>query len=153
MNDAVQWTDALVKSAPDKSIAEKVGLAVQQLFEMDAELLVRDLHERTITGRLADHFRQRFLNWHVDCEYNRDGHEIKRVNGNIVVPDIIVHHRGTQDNLLVIEVKKSNTRAPDEDDIEKLHAYRESPLQYKNALFLKLLAGQDAPGISRFCWV
>lgn len=153
MKDAVQWTDALLGSAADKTIAKKVGLAVQQLLEMDAELLIRDLHERTITGRLADHLRPHFPEWHVDCEYNRDDHEIKRVNGNIVVPDIIVHHRGTQENLLVIEVKKSNTRAPDEEDINKLHAYRESHLRYQNGLFLKLLVGEGAPGVSRFLWV
>jgi hypothetical protein len=45
----------------------------------------------------------------VDPEYNRDGHEVKRSDGVIVVPDVIVHHRGTSDNLLVIEVKKSTT--------------------------------------------
>jgi hypothetical protein len=97
--------------------------------------------------------RPHFAEWDVDCEYNRDGHEIKRVDGNIVVPDIIVHHRGTPDNLLVIEVKKSNTRAPDEEDIAKLHSYRESDLRYQNGLFLKLLVGRNAPDVSTVYWV
>ncbi len=153
MNNAVEWKDAFLESATDKTLSEKVGLAVQQLLATDADLCIRDLHERTITGRLADHLRPHFPEWHVDCEYNRDGHEIKRVNGNIVVPDIIVHRRGTPDNLLVIEVKKSNTRVLDEEDIEKLHAYRESHLRYQNGLFLKLLVGEGAPGVSRFLWV
>lgn len=153
MNDSIEWTDALLESAADKIIAEKVGLAVQQLLEMDAELLIRDVHERTITGRLADHLRPHFLEWDVDCEYNRDGHEIKRVDGNIVVPDIIVHHRGTPDNLLAIEVKKSNTRVPDEEDIAKLRSYRESHLRYQHGLFLKLLVGENAPDVSTVYWV
>ena len=153
MNDSVEWADALLESAADKTIAEKVGRAVQQLLEMDAELLIRDVHERTITGRLADHLRPHFPEWDVDCEYNRDDHGIKRVDGNIVVPDIIVHHRGTPDNLLVIEVKKSNTRAPDEEDIAKLHSYRESHLRYQNGLFLKLLVGENAPDVSTVYWV
>jgi hypothetical protein len=105
INDGTEWANALLKDAPDKSIAEKVGLAVQQLIANDADLFIHDLHERTVTGRLADHLRPHFPEWHVDCEYNREGHEIKRVNGNVVVPDIIVHRRGTQDNLLVIEAK------------------------------------------------
>jgi len=147
------WRIALLKNAPDAAIAEVVVKAIQQLFETDAELLVRDIHERTITGRLAGHLGPHFPEWDVDCEYNRDGHEIKRVDGKIVVPDIIVHHRGTPDNLLVIEVKKSNTRAPDEDDIAKVHAYRGSHLRYQNGLFLKLLVGEDPPDVSTVYWV
>jgi hypothetical protein len=147
------WKNALLTNAPDAALAVLVIEAIQQLFDRDAELLIRDIHERTITGRLADHLRPQFPEWDVDCEYNRDGHEIKRVDGRIVVPDIIVHHRGTPDNLLVVEVKKSNTRLPDEEDITKLHSYRESHLRYKHGLFLKLLVGEDAPNVSTVHWV
>jgi hypothetical protein len=82
-----------------------------------------------------------------------DDHEIKKANGLIVVPDIIVHHRGTPENLLVIEVKKSNTREDDEQDIQKLRAYRDSDLRYQYALFLKVVIGKEAPGIMRSQWI
>jgi hypothetical protein len=147
------WKNSLLENAPDVALATLVVKALQQLFDKDAELLIRDIHERTITGRLADHLRPHFPEWNVDCEYNRDGHEIKKVDGNIVVPDIIVHHRGTPDNLLVIEVKKSNTRAADEEDIAKLHSYRESHLRYQHGLFLKLLVGENGPDVSTVYWV
>jgi hypothetical protein len=149
----IDWKDSLLANAPDPAIAVNVVSAVQQLFDVDAELLIRDLHEKALTAHLANYLRPYFPDWHVDSEYNRDGPEIKKVDGIIVVPDIIVHHRGMPDNLLVIEVKKSNTRIPDEEDIEKLHAYRESHLRYRHGLFLKLLVGHGAPGVSRILWV
>jgi hypothetical protein len=146
------WKTLLISSAPDAVLGEEIATAIEQLFASDAALLIRDVHERTIAARLADHLRPRFSEWHVDCEYNRDGHEIKKVDGIIVVPDIIIHRRGTTENLLVIEVKKSNTRVPDEQDIEKIHGFRESHLRYQYAIFLKLIVGEDAPGVERIYW-
>jgi hypothetical protein len=153
MTVSADWKKSLLVGAPDAGIARNVLIAVQLLFERDIELLVRDLHERTITGHLADHLRPQFAGWHIDCEYNWDDHEIKKANGLIVVPDIIVHHRGTPENLLVIEVKKSNTREDDEQDIQKLRAYRDSDLRYQYALFLKVVIGKEAPGIMRSQWI
>jgi len=139
MTDMADWKDALLATAPDLTIANNVLIAIQQLFDVDADLLIRDLHERTITGNLACHLRPCFPEWNVDCEFNRDGHEVKKADGRIVVPDIIVHHRGTPENLLVIEVKKSNTREPDEEDLQKLRAYCDTGLRYSVGLFLKLV--------------
>ncbi len=51
--------------------------------------------------------------------------------GITVYPDIIVHHRGTDENLLVIEAKKVNYSGYDFDG-QKLQAYK-SNLHYKYA--------------------
>jgi hypothetical protein len=74
--------------------------------------------------------------WHVDCEYYRDGHEPKRLeyfghgkpdvddtDAKTVYPDIIAHHRDTDDNYLVIELKKTSSVADRRDDYETLRAY------------------------------
>lgn len=53
---------------------------------------------------------QNFPKWNVDCEYNRVKYDFKKVNGKLVNPDIIVHHRNTFVNLLVVEVKKSGNK-------------------------------------------
>lgn len=153
MTGIADWKNALLATAPDLTIANKVLTAIQQLFDVDADLLIRDLNERTITGNLTFHMRPCFPEWHVDCEFNRDGHEVKKADGRIVVPDIIVHHRGTPENLLVIEVKKSSTREPDEEDLQKLRACRDSHLRYSMGLFLKLIVGENAPGVSRIQWM
>jgi hypothetical protein len=94
----------------------------------------------------------------VDCEYNRDGHEPKRVRGlakrvrdaagasddwptddraQTVYPDIVVHRRGAAGpNLIVLEVKRRG--APQdaiERDEEKLALYQEQ-LHYQHAFLV-----------------
>ena len=101
-----------------------------------------------IAARLAYYLQPMFADWNVDPEYNRDGHKIKRADGVLVVPDVIIHRRGTPDNLLVIEVKKSNTRKADREDMTKLRVFRESHLGYRYGLFLKLIVGRERPVFS-----
>jgi hypothetical protein len=93
-------------------------------------ILEKNLNERTITHKLAEHIKDAFTGYDVDCEYNKMGKEnvdideeyvSKRLNleventpsnsvdGSTVFPDIIVHHRGLdghENNYLIIEVKK-----------------------------------------------
>jgi hypothetical protein len=147
------WQDSLVRRAPDVPLARKVSAALQELLLRDADLLVRNVNERTITAQLARYLEPKFPGWHVDAEYNRDGHEVKKANGDIVVPDVIVHHRGTPDNLLVIEAKKSTTSEPDDEVLAKLDAFRSSDLRYRHALFVKLIVGPGGPGVERVQWV
>jgi hypothetical protein len=147
------WREALVRSAPDGSLARSVLTALGDFLRTDGDLLISDVNERTITGRLADHLRGQLPGWNADCEYNRDDHNVKRANGRIVMPDIIVHRRGTPDDLLVIEVKKSNTAESDDEDLGKLEEFKTCHLGYRNALFLKLSIGPQAPGVQRVRWV
>ena len=98
--------------------------------------------------------------WDIDCEYNRNQETIKRLSycklGHYemhnVVPDIIVHRRGTDENLLVIEVKKTTNSEPDDVDIAKLEAFH-SQLGYKAAVFYRFLAGSSETGIRTERWV
>lgn len=108
--------------------------------------------------------------YNVDCEYNRD---VTRKDGNAkkvlllkddinkefqktsskaleyfaegsVYPDIIVHKRGSNaNNLLVIEIKKSNSRVDSNFDKHKLKAYtrkdfEEDVLKYEYGVFLEI---------------
>jgi hypothetical protein len=55
-----------------------------------------------------------------------------------VIPDIIVHKRGDSDNLLVIEVEKTNQHDHAEKDLWKLERLIEDPkYDYQFALFIK----------------
>ena len=77
-----------------------------------------------------------FPGWNVDCEYNRDGVEPKRlrhlelypdsedVEAKTVFPDVIVHRRGTQQNHLVLKFKKSTSRVDRRIDLLKLQGYK-----------------------------
>ena len=88
--------------------AEKLVLeAARHLLNQDRYLFANDLNERSITHKFAEYLQHQFPEWNVDCEYNRDHHDPKRldlpsrhdisgddVNAKTVFPDIIIHERG-----------------------------------------------------------
>jgi len=92
-----------------KELKNKFLKAVNLLYRNDLFLLKNNVSERAITHKLAFYLQDEFPEWHVDCEYNRDTYLIKRRNSGLIFnPDIIVHIRDTKNNILIIEVKKSN---------------------------------------------
>jgi hypothetical protein len=141
-----------------------VHQALARLLQDDQYLFEIDVNERTLTHRLAMYLQPSFPEWHVDCEYNRDEHRPKELwlpggdpdafdtNAQTVYPDIIVHKRGTNENRLVIEVKKTSSQVNAEKDFLKLQEYR-SQLEYEHALFVELSVRPHAPGVSRVQWV
>jgi len=131
---------------------------------MDSYLLENDLHERTITHKLAEYLQALFPHWNVDCEYNRDGLGPKRVHvlachpqredeGSNVFPDVIVHQRGNNNhNILIIEAKKSSreNEAVDEFDRQKVEAFA-NDLHYRyGALIVFHIPPQDLSFHARF---
>ncbi|MGO5164771.1 MULTISPECIES: hypothetical protein [unclassified Candidatus Paralachnospira] len=84
--------------------------------------------ERAIVFRLA-HYMQNimdkmpvFKGYVLDCEYNRDGTDIKKLQEKCVYPDVIIHQRqNNENNLLVMEVKTywNNDTGQDMKKIEK----------------------------------
>ncbi|MDD4923969.1 MAG: hypothetical protein PHF74_03940 [Dehalococcoidales bacterium] len=143
-------------------IEQTIRQGVDRLLDKDMYLLVNNVNERTISGRLAFYLQELFYDCDVDCEYNRFKTEPKRLDivhdelckelrkshksisplddkGTTVYPDIIIHQWGSDDNLAVIEIKKnSSTDKEDNFDLIKLKKYK-SQLGYKNAIFLKFL--------------
>ena len=125
------------------TVEELLDTAVRSLYEKDSYLFEVGAHERSITHRLGLYLQELFANWDVDCEYNRDGHDPKRIPlneanysdpGQTVYPDIIIHKRGRNGpNLLVIEAKT----APNSDskrDKDKLQGYKKE-LKYTYGFF------------------
>ena len=97
---------------------------------------------------------QRSFDHHsVHAEFNRHGIYPKEIEfpdaeGVLTVarvfPDIIVHQPGHDDeNLLVIEAKKTTNSARDDEDIAKLVQIKR-PLEFQFAAFLRLPAGENA---------
>lgn len=144
-----------------EDIRGRVEKAVQCLVENDLYLFENGACERAITHRFAVCLERVFPDWHVDCEYNllppdnQNVIEFKYANlmarrrdrriENLpeeeavsVYPDIIVHRRGTNENLLVIEVKRSNDRDEIRFDRLKLYAYcQDKHLNYRYALLIR----------------
>lgn len=149
---------------PREVIERKLKHSLDLLLKNDYYLLENDVNERSISHRLALYLQQEFDSWHVDCEYNRYYHTTKKlelpINHDItekldlppcqqpdsrdtdaktVYPDIIIHNRGTDDNLVVIEMKKTTSQVPKEFDINKLEAFKnQAEFSYDYAVFIKL---------------
>lgn len=119
----------------ERDVRDRLDAAYRELIDQDRYLLEVDANERSLTHKLAEHLQRQFPDWNVDCEYNRKNalpkrlHGVKQVvstedtDGTTVFPDIVVHKRGTSDNLIVIEAKKKSTDRRSEDR-EKLAAYK-----------------------------
>lgn len=148
-------------------IEEAVNNAIEQLYEKDAYLLKRDVNERSISHKLACYLQQKLEHegWDVDCEYNRHRDDPKRLNlshlhprsidiediqATTVYPDIIVHKRGTRENLLVIEMKKNSTEQGRARDYEKLRAFKRE-LGYQHTLFLDISTERKPPFLDWDC--
>lgn len=159
------FNNELIKRLNERAPGRRVMTALEKLITSDAYLLSVDANERSITHRLGIYLQCEFDDYFVDCEYNRDGLDPKRIgeigtsldnadtDGRTVFPDIVVHRRGTQDNYPVIEVKKSSSMVSREVDRKKLRAYKSEPtLGYKFALFIELKVGVH-PGILNLEWM
>lgn len=137
--------------------------ALNLLLRADADILEIDANERTISHRLANYLEPYFPGWNVDCEYNRNHDDPKRLDiprknvssddtqATTVFPDIIVQKRGTNKNLLVVEIKKTTSRENDEYDLNKLCAFKQQ-LNYRFAVFVKLKTDGEI-GIDRIIWL
>jgi len=148
--------EKLLTEIKDSEIKKEVISCIIQLLKNDYLLFDIDANERSISHKLAEYLQQRFPEWHVDCEYNRHGIDIidiKRSNikegeERRVYPDIIVHIRNTNYNLLVIELKcrdsdgrdSDGRDGDDPDDIKKLKRFTDQSgkFKYRLGLFLRI---------------
>ena len=139
-------------------VRAKVEAAFRHFLEKDAALLAAQANERSVTHRIAICIEEQFPGYNVDCEYNRNGLVPKRLEtfkrrvdsaddkGATVYPDIIVHHRGTANNLLVIEAKLSSNHEACAGstnctcDLCKLRAYK-AELGYTHAFYVVFPVG------------
>lgn len=134
-----------------QSVKNKLREAYNLLLKNDGYLLEKDVNERSLTHKYAEYLKELFPGYNVDCEYNRDGLDPKKLiglkekissddtNGRTVYPDIIIHHRGTKNNLVVIEAKKSKNKG---NDIKKLLEYK-NQLGYDYAFAVKFLVEEE----------
>ena len=89
-------------------VGRRVLTALRQLLANDLYLLTVNANERSLSHCLATHLHAEFPELNVDCEYNRDGIEPKRLphlglypnsddeDAKTVFPDIIVSPSGLE---------------------------------------------------------
>jgi len=123
-------------------IQKLVENCLEIFMKNDIFLLEVDADERTISHRLAFYLQSEIPEMHVDCEYNREGFEIKKISNpkwekpRGIYPDIIVHKRGEKsNNILVVEIKKQENREIENDEI-KLKEFTSDSYGYHFGLLL-----------------
>nr|WP_304170833.1 hypothetical protein [Methanobrevibacter smithii] len=126
----------------EKEIKEIIKEVLNELYKKDKILIKNETHEITISHKIACYLTNKFENWDVDCEYNRDLENPKECSYNsnetkYIRPDIIIHQRNIKNNLLVIEIKKNAKYADKQQDIQKLKCMIEK-YNYKYALFINI---------------
>lgn len=130
--------------------------ATARLVEEDRHLLEVDVSEWCIAARVAMYLREYFWDYDVDVEYNRDGEQVKRLHdvlrdcprdrndGRRVLPDVIVHRRGSPDsNLLVIEMKKDPGDKGTDSDRRRIKAFKKE-LNYKFGALVVCKTGAES---------
>ena len=119
----------------------KLVTALQEFYAQETFLFEKDLGERTLTHRFAVHLERQFPGWSIDCDYDRLGERTLQLpHGTIVstdehfaksiYPDIVVHKREVPNNLLAIEVRKTENRQSPEHDFQKLRALTDPHLWF-----------------------
>lgn len=111
-----------------KKILDELYSKEPELFELDdTQEIERHVGERVIVFRFGLYFQKeldecgRFSEYYLDCEYNRNGINPKKLDGNLIVPDLILHKRKNNNcNRLVIEFKGwwNGNQKHDEDKIK-----------------------------------
>ena len=141
-----------------QEIEQKIKNALLFFYKEDSYLIDNNVHERSLTFRCGIYLQNEFPNWKVDCEYNKNCQTFqynkllsarcdKEPKFNCkecgdhrkctVFPDIIIHQRGPDKNLLVIEAKCNASVSQIAEDEEKLQAYLDEPtLCYQYGLFI-----------------
>ncbi len=204
-----------------------IKLGLKALVTYDSYLLLNDVNERSITHRLGMYYQSIFPSWDVDCEFNKNLGDSKRIdidphlflgrmadllegdgvfsrnhnafamlredhisyedihslksqlrdpnrlkydkeldimyfvltsrdNGKLrklIYPDIIVHQRGTKNNYIVIEAKKSTytdsiSRAYDL--VKLITLVRSEEYKYKRGYFIDIPTGEKAGRHKKF---
>ena len=94
-----------------EEIKDKIDSAINSFLTNEKDLFEIDSNERTISQNFSTYLKPIFPEWDVDCDYNRDMKNIKKleIKGEIksIYTDISIHHRESQENYIVIEIKKS----------------------------------------------
>ena len=114
--------------------------------------------ERAIVFRFAHYLLSNIEKMNVDpdlsldCEYNRNGCLNKALPSfpRGVIPDVIIHKRGSNDkNVLVMEFK-TYWNDKQENDEEKIKELTDQQGKYKYAYGMTVLIGSDKPKINLF---
>ena len=145
-----------------EEIKDAIKTSLDEFFQNEQDLIDVDANERSISFKIASYIQKHVSSdWNVDCEYNRDGNDTKRLEipitntgtddtrGSTVYPDIIIHKRRKKENLLIIEIKKSSLDY--EFDKKKITSFLSSD-KYYYKFGLMLIIHMDNKSSKKYDW-
>lgn len=161
------------------NLQEKIKSAATSFISNDSDLLYLNVHEQSVSHRIAVHLESLFLEpkLNVDCEYNKhldDGktvdltefldiknykscgcstcrdivknRDVYRIDEKEFRPDILVHHRGHDDqNEVAIEIKKDHVCPFDVAKIKALTLSRQKGGSYGYKLGVFIYFNDNKP--------
>lgn len=133
--------------ANERSLTHKLAEYLQQEFpewNVDCEYN-KNLYDEKVVTTWEQRRNELLATLEQEISDRRRNLIEKILDGGIsVYPDIIIHHRGTNENLVVIEAKKSDFPTNEDTDEEKLRAYLSEPdLQYQFAFKVMFPVGEE----------
>jgi hypothetical protein len=137
-------------------LEELIKKSLDDLYQNDKYLIKHRVAERDITSKFAHYFQNNMretiiADYDVDCEYNRDGYGMKKIDGTLVYPDFILHKRGTNEsNLLIIEFK-TWWNSDNREDIEKLKAMMSEWYRYQYQYGYSIILNQERDSVTVTC--
>ena len=137
-------------------LEELIKKSLDDLYQNDEYLIKHRVAERDITSKFAHYFQNNMretiiADYDVDCEYNRDGYGMKKIDGTLVYPDFILHKRGTNEsNLLIIEFK-TWWNSDNREDIEKLKAMMSEWYRYQYQYGYSIILNQERDSVTVTC--
>jgi hypothetical protein len=170
-------------SMTNEEVKERLANAIRTFRERDGSLLRRNLSERCVTHKLAEHIAVQFPEYDVDCEYNRNIDDSKNIEVDeddltkalrekyaeriadlsadevlslSTFPDIIVHRREQNfpHNILVLEIKKDNCKIPHDLDRLKLARFIDpQSYGYQLGAFITVPTGNAWENEFDFDWI
>lgn len=148
----------------EETILIELVFNAAKLFYEENKNIVEELniHECVLSTRLAFYLQsllnlnpncEEYKGYIVDCEYNRNGNNVKHCKDLTkkvdekelsIRPDIIIHKRKEEDNLIVIELKKSHSSSKRKDtDKDRLEYFTCKNFEYKYKLGVFVLIGKE----------
>ena len=142
-----------------QEIDKKLRICIGVFYKNDFFLIKNSVGERSISHKLAEYLQAELPDWNVDCEYNRMYDQIKVLQGILecseqrttdrIYPDIIVHERNSNNNLVVIEIKINIDDDCDIKKLEKLTSTKDK-FSYKVGYFIRFSKERGKYCIRRF---
>ena len=144
-------------------IIKLIEKALNKLYKEDYDTLICINHkqhvgERACVFRFGIYLNQilkryiQFREYNLDCEYNRSYDDPKRKSdGMLIIPDIVLHKRGSNDNnLVVIEFKGWWSKVDQKNDICKIKEMTDPCGEFKYKYGFSIILNNEANGDGRY---